>query len=214
MKVLFIGDTHGFFKVIDDYIEKSDADMFIQVGDFGYYPNLQHYYIPPKKPINFIEGNHDHIPSLVSLKDITEVWPNAFYIPRGHVMQLGNSLVGFLGGADSVDYKFRSKDYDWWTEEQIMEEDCQKLLHNLNGRELNLLVTHTPPQSIVDKTFDAKKLLRFGLSPDWTSISGKRLDNLWELLKRPPIICGHMHESVNYNGCRILNINEPLLMEL
>ncbi len=65
--ILLLGDIHGNAGVLREAIHKAemvgDVTAIIQVGDFGLYPENEHYFksVVEKStiPIYFIEGNHD-----------------------------------------------------------------------------------------------------------------------------------------------------------
>jgi len=65
--ILLLGDIHGNAGVLREAINKAemvgDVTAIIQVGDFGLYPENEHYFksVVEKStiPIYFIEGNHD-----------------------------------------------------------------------------------------------------------------------------------------------------------
>ena len=216
--LVFIGDIHTAFdtlKLIQNKYEGRDA-TFIQVGDFGYWPFSRYREAWDRaqitRPVYFIDGNHDHNPSLFRLAEGSngpvETWPNAFYVPRGTVLTLDNKRIGFLGGAGSVDYKWRALNVDWFKEEQIREEDVNKLL---SQKPVDILVVHTPPKSCIDANFDPAVLENFfNLPRTWTDPSSLKVEHVWKELGLPPLICGHMHRSLKWHGVQILNINETL----
>jgi Icc-related predicted phosphoesterase len=210
MELILIGDTHGEFEVINCVAQAAPADAFIvQVGDFGYWPHLKeiwHSY-PIDRPIHLICGNHEYLPDLVNLKTITEVWDNAFYIPRGTILTLGDKNVGFCGGAGSIDKGFRTPGVDWFPEEAVTDEDVAKF----NNQKIDLLVTHCPPRIVIKNNlhiFRPQDMLRFGVTEQWVDYSQIQIQKIWEKLGQPALVCGHMHQPFIYRNIRILDINE------
>lgn len=215
--IIFIGDTHGDFtwfpKIMKDVPE--DATV-IQVGDFGFWPG---YYkdawhnawkrIGRKNPIYVIDGNHEYHPMFAGITKPTEFWKGAIFIPRGTVLELdhteGMKRIGFMGGASSIDKAYRQFGINWFPEECITNGEMMRM-NNIDS--VDILVTHTPPHSVIQKNFDSRTLIDFGLSPSWVDPSAVAIDQLWDKLGNPPLICGHMHKSVVDGKCRILDINE------
>lgn len=211
--IVFLGDVHGFFDRVADvsHLYEGNATAIVQVGDFGYYPQtlsrLAQYHFPT--PIYWIDGNHEYYPLITPLWDKTEpvkVLPNVYYVPRGCVVELDGVRIGCLGGAASVDKAYRKAYADWWPEEVTRPIDGERLLQH---GPVDLLVTHAPPQFIVDKHFNPADLERhWGLSRNWRDPSAAIVEDVWNQLGQPPLICGHMHRSVVDGVVRILDINE------
>jgi predicted phosphodiesterase len=208
----FLGDIHGnvgpLVKALDLLKTKPEVTALIQVGDFGFYPNTieRFRFLKSHIPIYAIDGNHEHFPMLVNKTEITEMVPNVFYVPRGTVMELDGRKIGFIGGAASVDKDIRLRQrMAWYPEEVVTEADIKKF----DGvDQLDILVTHTPPQSIILRNFDQNNLLWFGLPPTWIDPSAVLLEKLWLRLCSPKLYAGHMHKSVIDGNVRILDIGE------
>lgn len=210
--LVFIGDTHGFFTPIKEIQAKfpDPNTIFIQVGDFGFWPELAGKWNRERsgRPIYFIDGNHDFLPDLVKIQEVTEVWPGAFYVPRGTVLTLDNKTIAFMGGAGSVDKARRIPRMDWFEEERITSADVDKLLRNVNGHNIDIFVTHTPPDNAVQENFNPDDLvIHFGLPRTWRDPSAAIIESLSTKFGDVPIICGHMHRSVTWNHVKILDIN-------
>jgi hypothetical protein len=209
MSIAFLGDIHGNFRQVDLALQQIPDDVpLIQVGDFGIWPHYRSYWLKavPRRKIYFIEGNHECHPLLQGLTEPTELWPNAIYVPRGTVLELGGHQVGFLGGAHSVDYKSRTPGFDWFPELEAVTERDTSLLR---GHKIDILVTHTAPKFIIDKYCDPQFLVRmFNLSPNYVDPSTVLLEDLWEVLGKPQLVCGHLHRRITDNNIKVLDINE------
>jgi len=150
-----IGDTHGDFlwtlKVLDHCKDLKISTVF-QVGDWGFLwpgltkPNDQIQALADAlhargQTMYFIDGNHDWHPKLRRKK----VWPyNLHYQRRGTTRTFQNDdgkdvVVGFLGGATSIDKNSRIEGESWWPEEEILEAElpCDKV---------DVLITHDAPE--------------------------------------------------------------------
>lgn len=213
--IYIVGDLHGdFMKLARIKEHLTSDDIVIQVGDFGWYPTVIQEWkslfddYPCK--IYAIDGNHEDFVYLSQFsKDTpTEVLPNLFYVPRGTVMEIEGQLFGFLGGGESVDKAWRVENVSWWKEEQITDDDVQKLITNVAGRTLDYLITHVPPKFTILSHFGPFDTKYWGLPDDWEDISAEKVSKVyWELRPRN-LLCGHMHRSIIDGSIRIVDINE------
>jgi hypothetical protein len=233
--IALLGDIHAMPGVLEYAIRKAREEKFcsaiIQVGDFGVYPHVLDYFKRIAEtspvPIYFVDGNHEKFSIIKQWWEIMEITHDStfhlvqdklIYVRRGSVLNIDGRRIGFLGGAASIDFAYRSKGYDWFDEEVIRDEDCERLLQQAAGRPLDFLVTHSPPQRVITKHFDnpPERALRvrqaFGAPDDWYDPGAHRLDAVWEKLGFPKNYCGHMHRSIADGQCRILNINELLFV--
>jgi predicted phosphodiesterase len=198
----FIGDVHRAFDRLAGTVASLPANVetVIQVGDLGLHsddldsergvPNLQ-------RRVYYVTGNHDHEPSYRGIARPTEMAPNLIFVPRGTVLELDGRRIAFLGGGDSViDRAYRRPDVDWWPEERVTMADVARL--ERAGR-VDLLVCHTPPAFVYHF---------FGFAPDPSALA---VGQAWQLLGRPPVICGHMHKSQKVGCVRVLGELEVLL---
>lgn len=215
MSIVLLGDLHGLSKVL----EKVDAEVStrpnvvagIQVGDLGWYKDTNELFhtLNLKLPWYWIDGNHeDH--SLLKYTEVTEVAPNLFFVPRGTIMEIDGMTIGFLGGAASVDKQMRLQlDLHWSWEEDITDADVAKF----DGVDkVDLLITHCPPQSVIQNNFDPNFLEYFNLPNTWRDPSADKVEAVWEKLGKPPIVSGHMHKAVTDGNARILDVNEYMLL--
>lgn len=210
----FLGDIHGSVHALRSacqYAEANGASALIQVGDLGLGPGeLEHLRKKPLRfPVYFIDGNHEYF-ELLQRSQPTEITPYLWYVPRGSVLPLDGRLLGFLGGAGSIDkeYRIRAR-LRWDPREQIREEDVARFDA---VERVDILVTHTPPYRVVDQNFDPLSKLQFGVDLDWVDPSSVKVERVWAKLGYPPLLCGHMHRSVRDGNCQILNENECVLV--
>lgn len=217
MAITLVGDIHGGFRFLANVAKETPLDVpIIQVGDFGFWPQIQRRYVVPENPVYFIDGNHDCIPALhgdVRFGKPVELWPHAVYVPRGTVLELAGKRVLFLGGATSVDRSLRAKDIGlnaWFEDEVLDERSVEIALENAKGK-VDLMVTHTAPRYLIDKCFGFPR--GWNLPVDWTDPSTERIERVWKALDCPPLVCGHMHASVRDGVVRMLDINETYTYE-
>ncbi|WP_337171562.1 hypothetical protein [Gemmatimonas aurantiaca] len=221
--IVFLGDVHDLLGPMHAMIHRlpPHVDAIVQVGDLWVWPEDQDIppmsdgsrrALPPRpmdaslrwqrpaKDLYFLDGNHHLYPLTRGLTAPTCVAPGAIFLPRGSVLTLpgkdGPLRVGVLGGADSLhEAMWRTPDRDWWPdEERVTVADVDRLLANVTAAGgIDLLVTHTPPASIVR-----------AMHPDETTTvhpSAELVEHAWRALgggvSDPPVelICGHMHAA-------------------
>ena len=165
MKLMFLGDIHGTFNIIHQYVKLYDIKdaNIIQIGDFGvgfktikkeksmledYNPLLQ------KNNVHIwaIRGNHDYKPHFDN--DPFQL-SNIHLVPDYTVLELCDKRILCIGGAVSVDrkwrYTFKQKlgifenqtlgKESWWHDE-VFVLDRDKLSEMRN---IDIVVTHTAP---------------------------------------------------------------------
>lgn len=163
MRLLFLGDLHGHFSVIHQYIDLYDIKdaYIIQVGDFGVgfttlekeKRMLEMFHAKLVKANVFvwaIRGNHDFKPYFDN--DPFEL-TNIKLVPDYTVLNLEGNNILCIGGAVSVDRMFRKtlmqKKGDltiyghetWWPDETfVLDRDKLGAF-----RDINIVVTHTAP---------------------------------------------------------------------
>jgi predicted phosphodiesterase len=201
--IAFIGDVHRAFDRLAGAVAELPArvEVAIQVGDLGLHRDDLHPTgrgVPPlARRVYYITGNHDHEPSYRGIGRPTEMAPNLVFVPRGTVLELDGRRVAFLGGGDSViDRAERRDGVDWWPEEQVTMADVARF--EGVGR-VDLLVCHTPPAFIYHFLH---------LTPDPSAVA---VGQAWQILGRPPVICGHLHKPREVGRVRVLGELEVLI---
>jgi hypothetical protein len=192
--IRIFGDVHAKFHQFDKMLEDTPKDYaVVQVGDFGIWPNLIETDLENgfelSRPVYFIDGNHEHFPSFEGVDEVTELYPNMFYVPRGTVMDLDGRKILFLGGGESPDKNMRTEGVNWFREESITYADVMKI--DLD-QEIDMMVTHVPPYDVVNWIFQ-------GDTPEAWNWSSKAVQGVWEALGRPELFCGHLH----FNKCAL-----------
>lgn len=217
--IYILGDIHGSWEKLEVLSQNVQPDdVVIQVGDFGIYDNRLMYLrqmFPNGFPckVYVVEGNHEDfdIINKWSKDEPTEFHTNFFYMPRGYVMEIEGELFGFLGGAESVDKAWRVQNgpaRSWYHEERIQMEDVDKLVKNVGGRNLDVLITHAPPEFVVRTRFPKINEAFWGLPLGWIDESAIRVNKAHWATKPKKHYCGHMHAAILHDAVRILNIDE------
>ena len=165
MKLMFLGDIHGQFNIIHQYVKLYDIKdaHIIQVGDFGVGFKtlakenrlLEDYHTQlVKKNVHVwaIRGNHDYKPHF---DNDPFGFTNIHLVPDYTVLELCDKRILCIGGAVSVDrkwrYTFKQKQgifenqtlgkESWWPDE-VFVLDRDKLSEMRN---IDIVVTHTAP---------------------------------------------------------------------
>lgn len=161
--VLVAGDTHGdlgWIKVLVREAAAQDCSLILQVGDFGYWEHAgrgrdfldRAEALLEKAGIDlwWIDGNHENhtlLRAMYQPRDdgLCEVRPHILYVPRGHRWTWqGVTFLG-LGGAFSVDKRWRIEGESWWPEETITEGDVHRATE---GGAVDVVVSHDCPWGI------------------------------------------------------------------
>lgn len=150
-RLIFLGDIHGNFSLIHQYVKRFDIKNanIIQVGDFGVgfkslekdKRNLELYHrilVKNNVFLYVIRGNHDYKPYF---DNDPFGFTNIKLVSDYEVLELSGQRILFIGGAISVDRKYRTEGYDWWPDE-VFHLDTKKLF---NYRNIDIVVTHTAP---------------------------------------------------------------------
>ena len=221
MSIILLGDIHGDYRVLRRAIDgaiKRKATALIQVGDFGLFPgNEEHFYhaCQTDLPVYFICGNHDDCTRWRNYDVLGKVFGNAnlHYVPRGSVLELDGRTIAFMGGAASIDKKWRLKNGAHWDmNEEVTQEQCDILLQNCAGKTIDMFITHCPPQSMIDNHFNPHTKLQFDVGLDWHDPSQTFIEEAWHTIGTPYIYSGHMHKFVETSVATILDINQ--IMEI
>ena len=144
---MVVGDVHGSWGALNNLINSKKPNIILQCGDFGFWPSL--HPIGPKDIKNkdckifWCDGNHEDHWALGKLKN-NEVAPNVFYMKRGSTLTLPDGrTVLFMGGAESVDRKWRTIGFDWFPDEIIKPRE----LDFLPDTTVDIVISHTCPLS-------------------------------------------------------------------
>lgn len=164
MKVAFMGDTHGNERLVKAYVRglaERDCHTIIQLGDFGYWPRLEGARFiheiaevceQARSQLWFIDGNHEDHLMLGTGKDLDhtqmkkisrEDQPGGvFYLPRGYHFELGATKFFCMGGAGSIDKKYRKVDWSWFHEEEPNNKEINQGLDYAQSQGVDVLLSH------------------------------------------------------------------------
>ena len=172
----FIGDIHGDFQTLQQIVKPFENTVFIICGDCGFgFPNTKTDKINKMIEASFkaflekrnlyllfIRGNHDDPKFFNELYDVN---PGGYFnyerfipLPDYSVVTVNKTVVLCVGGAVSVDRRFRNVNSSYWYEEEMI--PFQKM--NFTP---TILCTHTVNKDIIKYCLS--------ITPDWLKISFK-----------------------------------------
>lgn len=190
--LIFLGDVHeAWGDAVDRVLRLAPAEeaIAIQVGDWGWHPDDSPIDLP--FPVHFVDGNHDHQPSLQALTEPTELQPNLIYHPRGTFAEIAGKRFAFLGGAQTQYRKeLRRPGIDFWPElEKIRTDDVERLRSGWDAEPVDYLITHVPPEPVAR---------RMGIGS--TTLSHLHVQAAWNALGKPALVCGHHHRFFRHSN--------------
>jgi hypothetical protein len=154
-----MGDLHGDLEHAIEAFQTfatRDVRCIIQLGDLGVlWPGgnwqtdlrkLSRALARHAMSMFWVEGNHDYYPQLfdyaVAGDGLRWITANVAHLPRGFRTLLGERFtLAALGGANSIDFRFREAEVSWWPEEQISDAD----LRLLGSERADVLIGHEAP---------------------------------------------------------------------
>ena len=220
-KWIITGDTHSDFSrfyTVQNMIPKDELWGAIILGDSSVnywlsnrdnhvkdslrnkYPNIVFY---------FVRGNHEARPE--SLKDIKTLqddnvkgevyiqdrWPNIRYLMDGNEYCINNKKCLVIGGAYSVDKWYRLErgvmgGYSgWFSDEQLSQEERDKILEKCGGRHYDVILAHTCPLR-----YQPRDLFLSCVKQDDVDNSMELwLEDIIEACSWDKFIFGHYHED-------------------
>lgn len=227
-KVVLIGDVHGEYGKLRYDINRLHQDSYIiQVGDFGigfykpnYYrneafPRLNDVLMAKNCHLYAIRGNHDD-PEYFKETNNPFNFSNITLLQDYSELNLLGKSILLVGGAVSVDRRFRHEGKSWWSDEVFK----LKLEHEFpyKDSQYDLVITHTRPG--VCGAFKGFNKIKDWCDQDPDLINdlieeSQLVDYLYEKTKPKDWVFGHFHKSelIQYENTRFrcLDIDEHFL---
>lgn len=198
--MIFIGDVHGHIKGLEwilDHDPSTAGKLCFQVGDMGLGfkgVDLRTY---PLGRFKFIRGNHD---SPATCRGHANYAGDYGYI-------LGHKLF-YLGGAWSIDQKWRTEGVSWWQDEELSTVELNSALSLYLDVRPKYVVTHEAP------TWAAYRILTYLTGSKNVEFENTRtsqvLQQMFENHKPVEWIFGHYHVDTSFDigGCKFTCLNE------
>lgn len=207
--IVVAGDWHGdtqWMRKVVDRAAASGADLILHVGDLAvlwpgrdkgkFERRIQQRLELRDLQLVFIDGNHDNHHDLRALPldedGLAPVRPRVRYLPRGARFTHSGLVIAGLGGAHSIDQKWRTTGKDWWPDEDVTDEDVLRLMA---GGPADVLLTHDVPYGV-----DVKS--EFDLPPQDLEAAARtrlRLRRAVDGLRPAHVFSGHWHQRVIQN---------------
>lgn len=224
-QIILIGDIHGeFYKLNYDIkrLQLTDAYL-IQCGDTGFGfepPDKERIALRPLQitleknnlHLFMIRGNHCN-PVYFEKRHHPYECQNITLLPDYSELVLLGKKILLVGGAISIDRRFRREGESWWSNEEF----CLKKEDEFSykDKQYDLVVTHTRPSICgAFKGFDSiREWCNRDSNLEYDLIEeGKKLNYLYENTKPKYFCYGHFHESLTttYENTtfKCLNIHE------
>lgn len=147
----------------------------------------------------FVDGNHEDFPRLlrfpVGPDGLRWIRPNIAHMPRGWRTRIGDKYaLAALGGANSIDFDYRTRGVDWWDEEQITEAD----LNALGTERADVLVGHEAPLRVPTLDRHLQTLSRWPIAAEWYARDSRSAFHRAVMQTRPQLtLGGHYHHWVD-----------------
>lgn len=152
----------------------------------------------------FLDGNHENFAILDSLpieNNMGKVSDNIFHLLRGQTYNFENKKVLVCGGADSIDWYLRTKNFTWWEEETISAED----IAGISASHYDYVLTHCCPRSIFENNRVYLITLREIQQDKINHNSEDKLEELKNKITFDNWLFGHYHIDMTFeNGFRCL----------
>lgn len=160
--IVVAGDWHGnlgWARTVVRSAAWQGVKTILQVGDFGalwpgkmngrFEARLNLYLEASDIRLIFIAGNHDNWAELEKLPidedGLATLRSNIKYLPRPGRTTVQGLTVGGLGGAFSVDFRYRTEGKDWWAIEDLAPDHVAEFIA---GGPVDILLTHDVPAGI------------------------------------------------------------------
>lgn len=230
--IAFVGDWHGITPAarrIVQYLHTQGTTHILHTGDFGvwntsgtqlFLKSINNLLKTNNQILYFVDGNHEEFPHLRDEKQFPlqadgtrRIRSNIFHMPRGltwkwYVNNDENQPITFLamGGAYSIDRKFRKLGESYWDEECINPDHVQKLVRM--EIKADVLISHDSPADspnpITDDPMSQHNAMRFyGRTHLEASNEHRRtLQTLTDSVNPAVIAHGHYHKHQIANHLR------------
>jgi DNA repair exonuclease SbcCD nuclease subunit len=222
-KIIMAGDLHGEFAKFAWFLRNISDAYIIQVGDFGAGFHKENYYKTEFGRLNdkledtnchvyAIRGNHDNPAWFKETNNSFDLKNITLLQDYSELNLLGKSIL-LVGGAISIDRRFRVPDKSYWHDESFVLKLDDEFPYK--DRQYDIVVTHTRPG--VCGSFKGFSNIKGWLDqdPDLQNDlieESQALDYLYEHTKPKHWYYGHFHESnlTNHEGTifRCLDIDE------
>jgi 3-oxoacid CoA-transferase subunit A len=212
--IYITGDTHRDFQHIAAFCDTHNTtknDVLIILGDAGinYYGKQKDHELKTQieaLPITFfsIHGNHERRPEATELyreKEwhsgsvyVEDAFPSLLFAKDGEIYDFSGKHCVVIGGAYSVDKKYRlARNWGWWDDEQPSDKIKKRVESRLEAENwaVDIVLSHTCPY----KYMPYEVFLTMIDQSTVDNSTEKWLDNIEDRLTYNKWYCGHFHTS-------------------
>ena len=221
--IYITGDTHGDFGRISEFCYQSGTtknDVLVILGDAGinYWGGMMDTILKNHLsllPITLfcIHGNHEIRPQNIdTYKEVQwhggtvyceKEFPNIIFAKDGEVYDFNRMSVIAVGGAYSIDKKYRiDHGHGWWADEQPSDEIKERVEKALadRGNKIDVILSHTTPLK-----YEPREHFIPGIDQSKVDKSTERwLDKIEDMVEYKKWYCGHYHINKKIDMLNIL----------
>lgn len=158
MRVAYAGDWHAnrhWAVGAIEFARKEGAEVIVHLGDYGYdftpsFRNAVEIALSQAHiDLWFVDGNHENFTWLYQ-QPIAEhgrrrISQHVHHLPRGYRWEWDGVRFLAMGGAYSVDRRWRQLNYSWWLEETITDKQVEEASID---SPVDVLVSHDCPSGV------------------------------------------------------------------
>lgn len=158
MKIAYAGDWHsntGWAIKAINHASFEKADIIVHLGDYGYdfHPGFIEQIESTLAVVGielwFVDGNHEDFSWLykqpIGEDGRRKISDHVYHLPRGFRWEWNGVKFLAMGGAYSVDRRWRKLNASWWREETITPEQVEKAIADGPA---DVLVSHDCPSGV------------------------------------------------------------------
>jgi len=180
MKILAMGDIHGQYQKIFNYLQKNKVDLIILTGDITHFgpsrlcEEILNEICLFNVPTLVIPGNCDPTGTFGEIEN-----SNAINIHNRTLIIKNIGICGF-GGSNLTPF-----DTPLEFEEELIYHEIKKLMKQIENQQIRILVTHAPPYNT-----------KTDLIPSGDHVGSKSIRRIIEEFQPSLNLCGHIHEAI------------------
>lgn len=155
MKIAYAGDWHAnkhWATIAIQYAREEGAEHILHLGDFGYdfSPSFRNEVelALSQAHINlwFVDGNHENFNWLYRQPAMDDgrrpISKHVYHLPRGYMWNWAGTQFMAVGGAYSVDRRWREENVSFWLDETLTDEEIEKAC---KGDKVDIMISHDVP---------------------------------------------------------------------
>ncbi|WP_251449384.1 metallophosphoesterase [Microbacterium sp. Marseille-Q6648] len=221
-RVAVCGDWHGntgWIRRVARAISRiaPGMDTILQAGDWWTHPERSDdsFLTAGITRVYVTLGNHEPWNQLTPLLDAhpghaVRVSAVTWILPRPYRLTIGGRRILSLGGATSVDRRWRTEGRDWWPDEEITDAHVAAAIA---GGPADIMITHeSPAHTPVRAVGDSLRINPLGLDRDTLAASAasrRRITDVFDAVRPELLLHGHMHApggGITADGRRVISL--------